>query len=130
MSQSIKNKDTKIGFGHVIDVTLPTSCTKFGDFSIGPPLSYQLSVFELSFNVITNIKDTTKSVNNNINVYDHKKLPLGFIPLNHESIPKNWGKLTDTEIRFLDKISPITEENCHKIEENTVQQGNNKYILV
>ena len=26
MSQSIKNKDTKIGFGHVIDLTLPTSC--------------------------------------------------------------------------------------------------------
>ena len=63
--------------------------TKFGDFSIGSPLSYQLSVIT---NVITNIKDTTKSVNNNNNVYDHKKLPLGFIPLNHESIYQRSGE--------------------------------------
>ena len=34
LCQSIKNKDTKIGFSHVIDVTLPTSCTKFAELSI------------------------------------------------------------------------------------------------
>ena len=102
------------------DLTLPTSCTKFGDFSLGSPLSYQLSVFESNFNVTTNIKYVTNLVYDN-DVYDHKTLPLGFIPSYHESIPKNWLNLTNAEMSFFDKISH-TEENCHKIEENTVQQ--------
>ena len=72
----------------------------------------------------TNIKYVTNLVYDN-DVYDHKKLPLGFIPSNHESIPKNWLNLANAEMSFFDKISH-TEENCHKIEENTVQQGNNK----
>ena len=63
LNDSIRSKDMRIGFGHVIDQTLPTSSNKFGNFSVGSPLSYQLSTFESNFKVVSNIKNTIEVSN-------------------------------------------------------------------
>ena len=41
LTDQLQKKDKRIGFGHVIDTGLPTSRTKFGNFSVGSALGYQ-----------------------------------------------------------------------------------------
>ena len=89
LNDSIRSKDMRIGFGHVIDQTLPTSSNKFGNFSVGSPLSYQLSTFESNFKVVSNIKNTIGSAISTTKLDSYKKPPLGIIPLDHECVPNH-----------------------------------------
>lgn len=48
LEHSIKEKDIRIGFGHVIDHNLPSTTTKYV-FLVGSPLSHQLALFKGGF---------------------------------------------------------------------------------
>ena len=54
------------------------------------------------------------------------KNSLGFPSFESWKYTKQLGEIDRCWNEFFYKISPVTEENCHKIEENTVQQGNER----
>ena len=53
-------------------------------------------------------------------------MPLSSIAVEHGAFPRDWRKLSYQEMTFSDKhIFPETNENCYKIEEETINQNNN-----
>ena len=52
LKEALKSKDPRIGFAHILNLeTSETETTKFGEFLVGSPLSYQLSLFDAGFSV-------------------------------------------------------------------------------
>ena len=49
LNESQQQKDIRIGFGHVINLNLPLTPTKYGAFSI----SYQLALFDPEFEILS-----------------------------------------------------------------------------
>ena len=94
LGEKIQEKDIRIGFGHVINTELPISRTKFGNFSIGSPLGYQLAPFEENFEILSSVKESDDVY---VLSYDSDyflPLPQKIISYHHHVFPINWGKLT------------------------------------
>ena len=115
----LKEKDSRIGYAHVIDTEHPLTQTQYGLFHIGSPLSYQLSVFENDFKILSTL--CTDTVNNDTDLSDID-LPTMKIPESYIAFPKSWGILNYTEISLLTKIFPETLENSHYLERQTIGQ--------
>ena len=63
LENKLQDKDFRIGFAHCRDITrVATKSTKYGEFLIGSPLSYQLAVVESSIKVLTNIEKIDHSL--------------------------------------------------------------------
>ena len=77
---------------------MPTSRTKFGEFPIGSPLSYQCSVFEGNFKVISdlNVSNDIQKINLSIDI----NLLINFIDVKEAIVPKDWENLSSKEVAF------------------------------
>ena len=125
LSESQQQKDPRIGFGHVINTNLPSTFTKFGNFSIGSPLGYQLALFDPNFKIVSAFIPSGD---------ESFKPPEGFLPLphkpipyDHETFPKNWGLLTYTEMSLLQGIFPETLDASQNLEKDTIGQSKNEF---
>ena len=128
LQEVLRSKDPRIGFAHIINSSNTLNSTKYGDFIVGSPLSYQLAVFEAGFEVISNslFQQLNVTVKNELMDFN---LPVSQIHETHESFPTNWGILSYIEMMLFDSIFPETLENSQHLERNTVGQGKNKLWL-
>ena len=110
---NVVQKDKRIGYGHVINFSMPKVPTKYGEYATGSPFSYQLSVFEDNFKVISNVEPS-----NGLCKSEHNDFGLPFNVISTESnyFPKDWGQLTYCECMVLDKIFPETLEKSQNLE--------------
>ena len=127
LTDQLQKKDKRIGFGHVIDTGLPTSRTKFGNFSVGSALGYQLALFEENFEILTCIKGSDDMYEIPYEADYFLPLPQKIISYHHNVFPKNWGRPTYSEMIHLNRIFPETLEACQDIEEKTVGQDKNEH---
>ena len=133
LKQSLKAKDLRIGFAHILSVepTPKTIATKYGDFIVGSPLSYQLSLFDANFTIICH----SIFENNDHHYYcsTHEcidiDLPLNQIMETHQSFPTDWGILNYTEMMVLNSIFPETIDKSRELERLTIGQYQNKLWL-
>ena len=121
---SLVEQDKRIGYAHIMNFSLPMVATRNGDFFTGSPLSYQLSVFEDNFKVITNIETVEERFIENFE--KHIPLPYQQIDTDTPYFPTNWGILNYSELLTLSKIFPESIEKCQDLETNTVGQSSNK----
>ena len=109
----MNKKDNRIGFSHVIDMmstlSLSKTSTKFGDFYLGSPLSYQLAVFNADFEILSCDFETSQTPYNDLKLLD-VNLPTLQISEFHETFPTDWGMLSYTDMMTLEAIFPETLE--------------------
>ena len=89
----IMNIDKRIGFGHCIPhETVEYVNTKYGDFSLGSPISFYLQPIEGNFHILSNI---TKSIDNSISKSSVSgsacNLPFEFLKIKNVLVPKEWA---------------------------------------
>ena len=54
LKATLCKQDNRIGFAHVINTENPTKeVTKYGEFYVGSPLSYQLAIFDFDFEILS-----------------------------------------------------------------------------
>ena len=70
--------------------TLTYTRTRYGEFAVGSPLSYQLQAVMFNFGILSNIKESSRSIST---TSDGKMpgLPLVCINENDKLIPKDWN---------------------------------------
>jgi len=114
-------KDKLIGFpASVPDVyeNNPNNATNFGNFICGSPLSYQLQVFDESFEILTNVSSIDESLNENEIIIHFPNLPYLFSKEN--IIAKH--NLSESQKHKLHSLY-ITEESAIKFEKETISQS-------
>ena len=132
LQKNISKKDNRIGFGHVIDMmsalSLEKKVTKYGDFFVGSTLSHQLAIFDTDFQILSSYPSEASSIQQypDVNV----DLPLSVIPETSECFPKDWGKLSYSEMMTLESIFPETLESARELERKTSGQDKNEFWML
>ena len=121
MQDTLLKKDKRIGFANCITNPLNRSFedTKYGQFYLGSPLSYQLQAVEFNYQILTNIKSEqtiTTSKSHNLG-----NLPHQFITNNSDLIPI-WQPFTQKEHEYF-KNMMLSEDQILTNEKETVQQS-------
>ena len=124
LSKKLLEINPGIGFAHIIQPfkTLETVATCYGNQILGSPLSYQLSVVDHNFEVITNLEaGGSKSTTDygNAEMRDSIRLPKDLLRT-EESI-RNW-KTDKNQKEFLSSLE-ISLAEAHDIEMATVSQS-------
>ena len=118
LALKLQNKDKRIGFTHCHDPSQAAiKSTKYGNFAVGSPLSYQLAPNENNLKYITNIQSAEQAITSNL---PYMNLLVFFYSEDHEAYPREW-LFDEQEIDFL-KTLYITFEDSHRIEQETVKQ--------
>ena len=124
LSKKLLEINPGMGFAHIIQPfkTLETVVTCYGNQILGSPLSYQLSVVDHNFEVMTNLEaGGSKSTTDygNAEMPDSIRLPKNLLRT-EESI-KNW-KTDKNQKEFLSSLE-ISLAEAHDIEMATVSQS-------
>ena len=123
LAQKLKEKDRRIGYAHCSDPTkTATKNTKYGEFVVGSPLSFQLAVNELNIKFITNIPSNDRVSYSN---QPHVHLPLVFHSEEHSAYPRDWlfEKTSEEHEIILLKSLMVSHDDSHKIENETIKQS-------
>ena len=88
-------------------LSLSKTSTKYGNFYLGPPLSYQLAVFDADFEIVSCFSETAQNNKTDLPLLD-VNLPTSQISEIHETFPTDWGKLSYKEMMVLESIFPET----------------------
>ena len=122
LQKNLQKIDPRIGYAHCHNPnTSNTSNTKYGEFLIGSPLSYQLAPIESNTMFISNILASDRAA---YTEHGFSPLPLLIHSSNHDAYPQNWD-LTPEEYSFLQTIM-ITPEQSYHIEQETNEQMQSK----
>ncbi|XP_066911079.1 uncharacterized protein [Clytia hemisphaerica] len=132
LQKNLSKKDNRIGFAHVIDMMSALSMqkkeTKYGEFFVGSTLSHQLAIFDTDFQILSSYPSETSSIQQNPDV--NVDLPLSVIPETSECFPKDWGKLSYSEMMTLESIFPETLESARELERKTIGQDKNEFWML
>ena len=123
------NTDKRIGFGHCIsNKTQKHVNTKYGDFPLGPPISFHLQPMEGNFHILSNI---TKSVDNSIIKSSVSgsgyNLPVGFLKIENVVVRKEWSFLQQLQI---DNCESLSIENTPFLKACVCYFLSNFYFLI
>ena len=107
LALKLKEKDLRIGFAHSDPTQTAMKNTKYGEFVIGSPLSFQLAPTESNIKFITNIPS-----NDNVSYSNllYMNLPLIFHSEEHEAYPRDW-LFNEQEIMFLKTLSVSPDDS-------------------
>ncbi len=102
--------------------TLTYTSTRYGEFAVGSPLSYQLQAVEFNFKILSNIKEGNRSISSTPDSM-MPGLPLVCIKENDKLIPTDWD-LSQNESSYLKSIQ-VSMEEALKLEKETTNQSQN-----
>ena len=90
--------------------------TPYGNFFTGSPLSYQLSIFEANFKVLSNVNtNPSKNINNKCLSDCQFQFPYDLIAIDCVHFPTDWGISNYSEMMILSQIFPETLEKCRML---------------
>ena len=119
LQTKLREKDPRIGYAHCIDPSrFATKSTKWGEFVIGSPLSFQLAPVEFNIKFVTNIKSIPYASHT---THEFSYLPLQFVLEEHEAYPRDWI-LNEEELNFLRTLL-VNCDQSFSIEQETVLQS-------
>ena len=88
LQTKLKEIDNRIGFTHIINSSnFSTTSTKYGEFIVGSPLSYQLTSVDFDFTYETNITANESAF---YSQHPFISLPLEILSENHAAYPSDW----------------------------------------